>query len=84
MTELVYREISCQKAVSGADFDRGVQDFYFGMGSPSAWIPSKSYFRIEMTLDSLDAGAAARAITTSEQVAFADNCMSAQFNSVSF
>ena len=52
-SELIYREISCQKSVDGSNFAQGVQDYSFSMGQPTGWIPSRSYFRIEMTLDGL-------------------------------
>ena len=29
MTSLIYREVSCRKAVSGDEFTRGVQDYDF-------------------------------------------------------
>ena len=52
-SELIYREISCQKSVDGSNFAQGVQDYSFSMGQPTGWIPSRSYFRIEMTLEGL-------------------------------
>ena len=80
MTEYLWREISCQKSVRGADFDRGVQDFNFQVGNPTAWIPSKSYFKVDMTLT----GSGGNQPTTRQAVAFADNACSALYNNVYF
>ena len=79
-TELVYREISCAKAVNGDSFSQGVQDYNFSTGSPTGWIPSKSYFRIEMTLDGLGVGGLQP--TVRQQLAFADNACGALFDNV--
>jgi len=79
-TELVYREISCQKAVSGSDFARGVQDYNWSVGAPSAWIPSKSYFRA--TLKITEGAAGTTQPNYQDQLAFADNACSALFNNV--
>lgn len=82
MTEFVYREISAQKAVAGDAFTQGVIDFNFQTGAPTAWIPSKSYFRIEMSILGGNLGTAQP--TISEQMAFADNAPSCLFNNVYF
>lgn len=50
MTEYTWREISCPTDVKGDDFARGAQTFRFQVGNPNAWIPNKSYFKIDMTL----------------------------------
>ena len=86
MTEL-YREISCQKAVNGNNFAQGNQDFNFSIGNPTAWIPSKSYFRVRASLRAI--GRAAGAVvapaqpTTADQLAFADDAMSCLYNRTS-
>ena len=77
-TELVYREVSCQKSVSGDDFIRGNQDYNFSMGSPSAWIPEKSYFRISMTIT----GAGGIQPTARQQIAFSDAAVNGLFNNI--
>jgi hypothetical protein len=85
MTELIYREISCQKSVIGADFERGNQDYNFSMGAPTAWIPSKSYFRITLKLSSTsDAAGAGNQPTISNQLAFADNVAACLYNNAYF
>ena len=78
--ELVYREISATKAVSGAEFERGVQDFNFGMGAPNCWIPSKSYFLVSATL----IGRANVAPLIKDQVAFADDMCAGLYNNAYF
>lgn len=84
-TELVYREISCTKAVNDISFTQGNQDFQFSMGAPTAWVPSKSYFRITLKLsnndDSKNAGAQPR---VTDQLAFAENVCSGLYNNAYF
>ncbi len=67
--ELVYRQVTCQKAVNGDNFSQGVQDFNFSIGGKSAWVPNRTYFRIGMTLK----GRGDTAPKFSDQVAFADS-----------
>ena len=79
-SELQFREISASKSVSGVDFVQGVTDFNFSTGAPTGWIPSKSYFRIEMTIK----GAGALQHTTSQQLAFADNACACLHDNIYF
>lgn len=76
MTDFSYREVSCQKDVSGAAFSRGLQDYNFSSGIPNAWIPSKTFFRVDMTITA--AGAVQPSIH--EQIAFADNAVSCLYD----
>ena len=78
--ELQYREISAQKAVSDVNFSQGVMDFNFSTGAPTGWIPSKSYFRIEMKLN----GEGGNQPTISQQLAFADSACANLFDNVYF
>lgn len=48
--ELNYREVSCQKAVSGSDFVRGNQDYYFSVAYPTTWIPACTFFKMDLTI----------------------------------
>jgi len=85
MTELVFREVPCNKSVIGADFDRGNQDYNFSVGAPTAWIPSKSYFRVTLKLSSTsDAGNTGVQPTVSNQLAFADNATACLYNNAYF
>ena len=89
MTELVYREISCQKAVNGTNFAQGNQDYNFSIGNPTAWLPSKSYFRVTMSLRALGRSAlGAQQVpaqpTTQDQLAFADGAIACLYNNVYF
>ena len=79
-SELCYRECSAQKSVGGTDFQQGVMDFNFSTGAPTGWIPSRSYFRIEMTLK----GAAGAQPTISQQLAFADSACGCLFDNIYF
>lgn len=81
MTHLVYREIACKKAVSLDDFARGVQDYEWNTGQPTSWIPSKSFFRIDMTVTG-DKGAAQP--TMEEQIAYSDSAVGNLFDNVYF
>jgi hypothetical protein len=79
MTEVIWREISCKKAVSGDNFIGGVQDYVFNIGRGSAWLPSKSYFKIDMTLE--QGGGGNLKPTT---VALAENASSCLWQSCAF
>jgi hypothetical protein len=85
-TELVWREVSAQKAVNAGNFAQGVIDFNFGVGAPTAWVPSKSYFKINMTLQAKDYSnpLLLREPLTSDMTAFADHAPSALFNNIYF
>lgn len=74
-----FRQISCQRAVNGASFPLGVQDFNFSVGRPYGFIPSRSYFRIALTLTG-EAGQPA----VNEQLAFADSVCGNLFNNIYF
>jgi hypothetical protein len=77
----VYREISCQKAVNGTNFVQGVQDYNFSTGAPTGWIPSRSYFRIEMELKGQEGKVAP---IQGENLAFADSACGNLFDNVYF
>jgi len=81
MTELIYREVSCQKAVGTTNFIQGVQEFKFSTGAPTGWIPSRSYFRIEMELKGQEGKVAP---TQGEQLAFADSACGNLYDNVYF
>ena len=78
--ELQYREVNAQRAIDGNSFSQGVIDYNFSTGSPTCWVPTKSYFRIEMTLTGLGNVQP----TTSQQLAFADSCCANLFDNVYF
>ncbi len=68
--QLNWRQITAQRDVAGAAFDRGVIDFNWSIGRPFGMIWNKSYFRIAMTIKG--AGGAS-APELKENLAFADN-----------
>ncbi len=82
MSEYNLQEVPPTRSVSATTFASGLLDFPMSIGAPNAWIPSKSYFRIEMTLSSDTAGAVAPVIAN--QIAFADNVCGNLFNNVLF
>lgn len=73
-----YVEVNCQRAVGGAQFSAGLQDFVFSIGRPSVFMPSKSYFRVEL---SLKTGAGAQP-TIASQLALAENCVANMYNNM--
>jgi len=80
---------SCQKAVNGTNFSQGNQDYNFSIGNPTAWLPSKSYFRVTMSLRAL--GRSTTGVqqipaqpTTQDQLAFADGAIACLYNNVYF
>lgn len=50
MTECNWFEVPCTRSVQGAAFSQGVQDYVFSVGAPNCWVPSKSYFRVSLSL----------------------------------
>jgi hypothetical protein len=81
MTTIQYREVTAKRAVDGTNFPRGVIDFEFSAGIPTAWIPNKSYFQLEMTITG--AAAASQPLVT-EQICFATNACAAAFDNIYF
>ena len=79
-TELQLNEVNCTKAVSGDSFSRGLQEFNFGVGRPSAWIPSQSYFRFKLKLTA--SGGVPSYLT--DKVALVENVCSALYNNIYF
>ena len=49
-SEGAFSEITAQRAVSGSNFQSGVIDYNFSIGSPNVFVPSESYFVIDATL----------------------------------
>ena len=81
MSEFVYREIIASRTITPDTFSQGVIDFNFQTGNPTAWLPSKSYFRISMEIRG-DEGKAQPDVV--ESLAFADNAVSCLFNNIYF
>ena len=68
-------EVPCQRAVNDANFAQGVMDYQFSISRPQGWIPSQSYFRVELELLGAGDPAAAAQPLFREQVAFAENAV---------
>ena len=79
MTDSLYTEISCSRAINGELFSQGIMDFPFSISSPSSFVPSKSFFGISLQLNK---GTSAPII--SDQIAYADNCAGNLFTTASF
>ena len=43
-------EVSPSRKVNDFNFPLGIQEYAFSVGVPNVWHPSKSYFRVAMTL----------------------------------
>jgi len=70
--ELNWREVTCKRAVNGTNFPLGIQDFDFSVsGSTNAWIPAYSYFRVDATLQMVQADGTVREPTLADRTAFA-------------
>ena len=81
--ERKWRQSTSKRTVNGASFTQGVIDFDFSVGSNTVFIPSKSYFRIGVQLESLD-GAGALQPMTARQLAFANFCPGNMFDNCFF
>lgn len=56
-TDYQWQEVTCQRAVGGDNFVRGVMEFPWSVGPPTAWCPGLSYFKAEVEILA-DAGVA--------------------------
>jgi hypothetical protein len=79
-SEYSHQEVQCQRNLSNGAFSAGIADWVFSIGRPRCFIPSKSYFRVEL---SLKAGTAAQP-TIADQLALAEGCVSNAFNNCYF
>jgi hypothetical protein len=52
--ERQFRQVTCSKTVSGAEFAKGLQRYEFHVDNTSRWVPSKSFFRVEYTITASD------------------------------
>ena len=81
MSEGQHFEVIPARRVNGSAFPLGVQDFMFSVGVPNVWHPSKSYFRVGMTLYGAPlAGPAVDVPRVREMIAFADNAVGNMFD----
>ena len=83
--EGVLREITCQKNVGGSEFPQGVQIFNWSIGGRTAFVPRKSYFRIEVELKNRAGGATLDTpIPRNKYIALADNFCGNLYNNAYF
>ena len=83
MSESQYLEIPCTRGVGGDAFIQGVQDFPFSIGVPNVWRPSKSYFKVTMSLYNGVAGTTIP-LTPAALTAYADNAVGNLYDNVYF
>ena len=81
--ERKWRQSTSKRTVNGPSFTQGVIDFDFSVGSNTVFIPSKSYFRIGVQLESLD-GAGALQPMTARELSFANFCPGNLFDNCFF
>ena len=83
--EGVLREITCQKSVGGAEFPQGVQIFNWSIGGRTAFVPRKSYFRIEVELKNREGGVTVETpLPKNKYLALADNFCGNLYNNAYF
>jgi hypothetical protein len=83
--EGVLREITCQKSVGGAEFPQGVQIFNWSIGGRTAFVPRKSYFRIEVELKNRAGGVTVETpLPKNKYLALADNFCGNLYNNAYF
>ena len=78
--ETNFLQISCQRNATGAQFDKGVQDFNFSVGGNFCFRPDKSYFKFALKLIN-KAGGQPIAINN---MAFADDVVDCLYDNVYF
>jgi hypothetical protein len=69
-------QVPCKRDVRADNFVRGVQDFDFSIGGRYAWRPSKSYFRVGLTIKHFNEEKAEDGLLqprSENDIAFADN-----------
>ena len=81
--ESQYLEVPCTRGVSDTAFTQGVEDFGFSIGTPNVWIPSKSYFRVTMSLYNGVPGTLIP-LTPAALTAFADHAVGNLYENVYF
>jgi hypothetical protein len=82
MTEYIekqWREITSRNPVSGTSFAQGLKDFKFSVGQGYGFIPSQSYFRVEIKVTASDLAPDIASTTV-----FADGCIGNMFNDIYF
>ena len=79
-SEYQHVEVNCQRSIGGGQFAAGLQDFVFSIGRPSIFIPSKSYFRVELNVK----GPGGNKPTIANQLALAENAISNGYNNAYF
>lgn len=78
-TECNLFEVVCTRGISASTFSQGIQDYPFSIGAPNCWFPSKSYFRVNM---SMYAPGTTNPLLPSQMSAFADNAVGNLFDNI--
>ena len=83
--EMNFREITCKRQVGGAGFPQGVQDYDFSVSGKNAWIPGYSYFRIDASLYTCNAGLTNQRVPiVGDGLSFADTFGGCLYNNAYF
>jgi hypothetical protein len=78
--ELSYRQVTSNRPLGDGAFPNGVIDYNFNIGGKLGWIPSRSYFRVAVTLK----GAAGALPMLKDQVAFSESVCANLFSNCYF
>jgi hypothetical protein len=80
------REITCNRTLTGEQFNSGVQDFNFSIDGSSLNDPSESFFAIEMELNTcqqIGGDPVLRQPNESEQIGFSENVCANLYDNIS-
>lgn len=75
-------QITSKRAVADDNFPKGVQDYDFTVGGRYAWVPCKSYFRVQLSLEMSDGAGGWRQPNQSDDIAFADDPVSCLYDNI--
>lgn len=79
-----YEPVVCTRQATGANFPGGPLEFRWSVGGQKAFYPSKSFFRVKMSVVMLDGAAAAAQPNVASTVTFAENPVAGLFSGADF
>ena len=74
-------EITSRNPVSGKDFPQGLKNFKFSVGQGYGFIPSQSYFKVDLTIKQFDAAGDSEDVSN---ITYADGVCGNLFNNIYF
>jgi hypothetical protein len=83
--EKQWREITSRNPITGSQFNTGLKDFKFSVGQGYGFIPSESYFRVQLKLTIGTANPLVQRVPIrTDGVTFAEGCVGNMFNNIYF